>query len=99
MDAENMQSGTSSTSSMGGAAGNTGTSGTTGATGATDGTGGNTEGIAGMARNFASQAQQKAGEQVRSSLDKGRTRAVDTLQEVARTLKGANEGGDNPTGE
>lgn len=89
MDTENMQSDMSSTPLNG-------ATGTTGSTGA----GSNTDGIAGMARNFASQAQQKAGEQVRSSLDKGRTRAVDTLQEVARTLKQANEGGgDNPTGE
>lgn len=85
MDTENMQSGSSSTP-INGIAGSTGS-------------GSNTEGIAGMARNFANQAQQKAGEQVRSSLDKGRTRAVDTLQEVARTLKQANEGGENPTGE
>lgn len=88
MDTDNMQSDMSSTPL-------TDASGTTGSTGA----GSSTDGIAGMARNFASQAQQKAGEQVRSSLDKGRTRAVDTLQEVARTLKQANESGDNPTGE
>lgn len=114
MDAENTQSGFApSGGSMGesgmgttgsagttgsmGATGGLGTSGTTGTTGTT-GTSGNAEGIAGMARNFASQAQQKAGEQVRSSLDKGRSRAVDTLHEVARTLRNADEGGDNPTG-
>lgn len=62
-------------------------------------TGANADSIAGMARNFASQAQQKAGEQVRSSLDKGRSRAVDTLHDVARTLRQANDGGDNPTGQ
>lgn len=56
----------------------------------------NAGGIGGMARNLASQAQQKAGEQVRSSVDKGRARAADTLQEVARTLMQANEGEDNP---
>ncbi len=99
MDAENMQSGTSSTTSSTGSSSPMGGAGTTGSTGSTGTTGTSGEGIAGMARNFASQAQQKAGEQVRSSVEKGRTRAVDTLQEVARTLKQANEGGDNPTGE
>lgn len=105
MDAENTQSGfapsggtlgDSGMSGIGtsGTAGATGTTGSTGTTGAT----GSGEGIAGMARNFASQAQQKAGEQVRSSLDKGRSRAVDTLHEVARTLRNADEGNDNPTG-
>ena len=67
--------------------------GTTGNTGTT-GTG--AEGIGGMARNLATEAKQKAGEQVRSSVDKGRTRAADTLQEVARTLMGASEGEENP---
>jgi hypothetical protein len=54
------------------------------------------EGIGGMARNLASQAQQKAGEQVRSTVDKGRSRAADTLQEVARTLMQSSEGEENP---
>lgn len=59
-------------------------------------------GIADMARGFANQAQQKAGEQVRSSIDKGRTRAADTLHDVARTLMQSNENGsesENPAGE
>lgn len=104
----NSSAGTSGTSGIG--ATGTGTSGIgtsgsgtsgMGASGSADmsGNSGNAEGIAGMARNFASQAQQKAGEQVRSSLDKGRSRAVDTLQEVARTLRNANDGSDNPTGQ
>src|SRR5687767_11304214 len=46
------------------------------------------EGIGGMARNLANEAKTKAGEQVRTSLDKGRSRAADTLHEVARTLMG-----------
>lgn len=101
MDAENTQSGFPSGNTAGNM-GNTGFAGSMGSTGSStdqnaSGTG-NTEGISGMARNFASQAQQKAGEQVRSSLDKGRTRAVDTLHDVARTLRQADEGGDNPTG-
>jgi hypothetical protein len=54
------------------------------------------EGVRGMARNLATEAKQKAGEQVRSSLDKGRSRAADTLHEVARTLMGTSEQGDNP---
>ncbi|HYW30544.1 MAG TPA: hypothetical protein VE869_03480 [Gemmatimonas sp.] len=54
------------------------------------------EGVAGIARNLASQAQQKVGEQVRSSVDSGRTRAADTLQQVARTLMQGDETGDNP---
>ncbi len=57
--------------------------------------GGNAEGVADMARNFASQAQQKAGEQVRSTVDKGRTRAADTLQQVARTLMQQDEQGED----
>lgn len=58
----------------------------------------NGESIRGMARNLASQAQQKAGEQVRSSVDKGRNRAAETLTEVARTLMQSNEQGENPAG-
>ncbi|MES2522106.1 MAG: hypothetical protein V4617_05345 [Gemmatimonadota bacterium] len=54
------------------------------------------EGVAGTARNLANQAQQKAAEQVRTSVDKGRTRAADTLQQVARTLMQQDEQGDNP---
>jgi hypothetical protein len=64
--------------------------------GGTGSSGASGEGIGGMARKLASQAQEKAGEQVRSSVDKGRTRAADTLQEVARTLMQSNEGEENP---
>ena len=57
-------------------AGSTGNS-TSGNSGNSGNSGGmNAEGIGNMARNFASQAQQKAGEQVRSSVDKGRNRAA-----------------------
>ena len=73
--------------------GNAGIGGNTGiGADATDGA----EGIGAMARNLAGQAQQKAGEQVRSTVDKGRSRAADTLQEVARTLMHTSEGDDNP---
>jgi hypothetical protein len=54
------------------------------------------EGVRDMARNFATEAKNKAGEQVRSSLDKGRSRAAETLHEVARTLMGTSDQGDNP---
>ena len=54
------------------------------------------EGIGGMARNLANEAKNKAGEQVRTSLDKGRSRAADTLHEVARTLMGTGDQADNP---
>ena len=57
------------------------------------------EGIKDMARNLASEAQQKAGEQVRSSIDKGRSRAADTLSDVARTLMQSNQQGENPASE
>jgi hypothetical protein len=70
--------------------------GSTGNTGDAANTSAGAEGIGGMARNLASQAQQKAGEQVRSSVDKGRNRAADTLQEVARTLMQSGEGEENP---
>lgn len=50
-------------------------------------------GIADMARNAASSVQQKAGDQVRTSIDDGRTRAASALQDVARTLtSGADDG-------
>lgn len=96
------QSGMSGSAGIGGTGiGNAGIGGDTGASNTGIGNTGNTgnagaEGIGGMARNLASQAQQKAGEQVRSSVDKGRSRAADTLQEVARTLMQANEADDNP---
>ena len=96
---------TSGFSGYGGNTGNTGTEGygSSGSTGAGDfgaagGMSGNTGNesnarkLADMARNAASQAKQKAGEQVSSSVDKGRTRAADTLQEVARTLMGSGTG-------
>lgn len=54
------------------------------------------EGVRDMARNLANEAKQKAGEQVRSSLDKGRSRAADTLHEVARTLMNTGDQADNP---
>lgn len=54
------------------------------------------DGIRDMARNLANEAQQKAGEQVRSSIDKGRSRAADTLSDVARTLMQSNQQEENP---
>lgn len=54
-------------------------------------------GLHDMARNFASQAQQKAGEQVRSTLDNTRSRAADTLHEVARTLRSTGSDDQSPT--
>lgn len=90
-------SGTSGFSGYGGNTGNTGTegygsagAGDFGAAGGMSGTGSesNARKLADKARDVASQAKQKAGEQLNSSVDKGRTRAADTLQEVARTLMG-----------
>jgi ElaB/YqjD/DUF883 family membrane-anchored ribosome-binding protein len=57
---------------------------------------GQSDGVRDMARNLATEAKNKAGEQVRSSLDKGRSRAADTLHEVARTLMGTGDQADNP---
>ncbi|MEO7521437.1 MAG: hypothetical protein ABIW79_06425 [Gemmatimonas sp.] len=83
---------TSSSGGMGGLSGIDGTSASTSASsGASDG-----QGVRDMARNLASDAKQKASEQVRSSVDKGRSRAADTLHEVARTLMGTGDQGDNP---
>ena len=62
----------------------------------TDAENAKTESIGGMARNLATQAQQKAGEQVRTSIDKGRNRAAGALQEVARTLMATDELNQNP---
>jgi hypothetical protein len=89
MDADNTQFGAGSGTT---GVGNSGIDDLTTDTGANGGSGGAMRGIAGMARDAASQAQQKAGEQVRSTVDKGRTRAADTLNEVARTLMGQGGG-------